>query len=73
MAEALPGTWRCHVCGRERPDELISVRKVEREIGRYAGRGPAQIVVTVRHCNDDILCISRAPAVVERWLRKAGV
>lgn len=47
-------TWRCMVCGDERPDRLISVLKV-------AGSGPVDVTVNVRYCNDRGACHLGAP------------
>lgn len=44
--------WTCHVCGRERPDAAISVRK--RPLiyqGKYVG------TQNIRYCNDRAECI----------------
>jgi hypothetical protein len=40
-------TWTCHVCGRERPDELINVRSFD--IGMPGG---STVTVNVRYCTD---------------------
>lgn len=51
-------TWTCHLCGKERPDRLISVFCKEIDIGH----GGAGIVTeNIRYCNDDQVCRSRAP------------
>ncbi len=42
-------TWKCHICGRERPDAAISVWKTERPLGNTG----ATITENVRYCNDD--------------------
>jgi len=52
------GTWKCHVCGRERPDALISVHKNEREL---APGSPG--TENVRDCNDSPSCIDGAKDV----------
>lgn len=48
-------TWVCHVCGRERPNDAISVAK---HIHIY----PTGIEMSqhVRYCNDDPTCESMA-------------
>lgn len=48
-------TWKCHICGKERPDDKISV--VSRPIvanGQVIGQQ------NVRYCNDNADCIRRA-------------
>jgi hypothetical protein len=47
-------TWTCHVCGKERPDALISVLSTT----RYIGTIPMQ--QNVRYCNDNPSCIEGA-------------
>jgi hypothetical protein len=53
----MPLTWKCHICGRERPDDKISVHS-NIEILRE-GQNP--ITVNVRYCNDNPTCIEAAP------------
>ena len=47
-------TWKCHVCGKERPDKFISVFKRDRskEINLPAG----SLCENIRYCNDNPLC-----------------
>jgi len=40
-------TWRCHICGRERPDSRISVRRKEHD----------GLTENIRYCNDDPYCV----------------
>jgi hypothetical protein len=47
-------TWRCHVCGDERPDEKISVYKREHH-------SPVRMTENIRYCNDRQPCIDGAP------------
>ena len=54
-------TWRCHVCGAERPDDIIAVYH---EVGRF---GQAEVRYNVRHCRDRAECVAGAPSVVARW------
>ena len=49
-------TWRCHVCGRERPDQDIAVW----EHGRLMERVPFSEFV--RFCRDDPDCLVKAKA-----------
>ena len=55
------GTWKCHVCGDERPDDKISVYTTTDMVNRV------QIDTNVRYCNDRPACAGGAPAVAERW------
>lgn len=48
-------SWTCHICGRERPDDKISV--VSKPImieGRIIGQQ------NIRYCNDNEECIQKA-------------
>jgi hypothetical protein len=49
-------TWTCHICGRERPDDKISVmtKPLVFESGVVADQN-------VRYCNDDPSCRDMAP------------
>lgn len=58
-------TWSCMVCGRERPDESISVYSET----HFMGRVP--LTYNVRYCNDREHCSENAPKVVEDWAGKA--
>ena len=51
-------TWHCLICGRERPDTLISVivHDMSRDIGQPAGT----YKWNVRYCNDTPECERRA-------------
>ncbi len=64
-------TWSCMVCGEQRPDAQISVRKIlYRRVG-YAGN-PAvdsrmvQLQVNVRYCNDRASCAG-VTRTAEHW------
>lgn len=46
-------TWRCDICRRERPDEQISVHKVD--IGPKDQLGI--VIRNVKYCNDNHDCI----------------
>jgi hypothetical protein len=48
-------SWTCHVCGRERPDENISVYTSS----HVTATGVA-IKQNVRYCNDNLDCIEKA-------------
>lgn len=52
-------TWRCDVCGDERPDAKISVHTDRRELGR------AQMAVNIKYCNDRADCEKKAPGVAD--------
>ncbi|GAI67641.1 unnamed protein product, partial [marine sediment metagenome] len=48
----LPDTWKCHICGEERPDERISVFTTPWVInGQTVGSQ------NIRYCNDRPACI----------------
>jgi hypothetical protein len=47
-------TWTCHICGKERPDDKISVHS---EIDMGSGITMTQ---NVRYCNDNEDCINKA-------------
>lgn len=47
-------TWRCHICGKERPDDKISVHTRTKEI-----RG-VTVSTNVRYCNDNPDCREKA-------------
>lgn len=51
-------TWKCHVCGDERPDRLISVYSTKRTM-------PSGVELTenVRYCNDRPACVEGAAHV----------
>lgn len=51
------GTWTCHVCGRERPDALISV------FSRQGKVGGVEMQQNVRYCNDTASCVEEAPGI----------
>lgn len=61
-------TWDCHVCGRERPDRNISVRKVRGTLAH----GRIDIAANVRYCNDETACTVGAKMVGEEWLEPIG-
>jgi predicted subunit of tRNA(5-methylaminomethyl-2-thiouridylate) methyltransferase len=48
-------TWTCHVCGRERPDDKISVLSVS----HMHARG-FEVRHNVRYCNDRPECAAGA-------------
>jgi len=51
-------TWTCHVCGKERPDDKISVYTRHRTLP-----GGVQMSENIRHCNDKDECIIGAREV----------
>lgn len=57
----LSDTWRCHVCGDERPDAAISV--VKRPWLNVSSRA----FVNLRYCNDQSDCRQQA-----RWWKGNG-
>lgn len=44
-------TWKCHICGQERPDNKISVNSRDINEG---------MCINVRHCNDNPECAEKA-------------
>lgn len=53
----LPDTWKCHICGDERPDEKISVLSKPLIINGQVVLGGQQ---NIRYCNDRPACIEGA-------------
>lgn len=58
----LGGTWTCHICKEERPDELIAVHteKIASRLGPVSAH--------VRYCKDNPACQQAAPALADHWL-----
>jgi hypothetical protein len=50
-------TWKCHVCGDERPDAMISVCVTPMKIANV------HCTQNVRYCNDREACTEGAPAI----------
>jgi len=50
-------TWKCHVCGRVRPDDKISVLSANVKMGTF------EMQQNVRYCNDDPDCVEGAKDV----------
>lgn len=55
-------TWKCHVCGRERPDALIDVYITDRTPPEMAAHD-YKVSEQVRFCIDNPECIAQAPFV----------
>jgi hypothetical protein len=53
-------TWVCHVCGKERPDDKISVHSTKKMVG------DVEITQNVRYCNDNPDCVEGAKTV--NWI-----
>lgn len=49
-------SWRCHVCGRTRPDEMISVYQTD--ISAEHGLAPGTVLQNVRYCLDQPGCVA---------------
>lgn len=48
-------TWKCHICGRERPDDKISVLSKPLILdGKSCGSQ------NIRYCNDNPECLKKA-------------
>lgn len=56
-------TWRCNICHNVRPDEKISVHKID--IGPR-DLPPGTVVRNVKYCNDNPACKQGA----ENWVEK---
>lgn len=52
-------TWTCHICGKERPDDKISV--FTKDLSASRGLPPGTMKANVRYCNDNPRCCARAP------------
>lgn len=46
--------WRCHICGKTRPDDKISVFQ-------KTYKDEIEILINVRYCNDNSDCEAKAP------------
>ena len=59
-------TWRCDICGKERPDAKIAVHRVDIT---PAGNGlpPGTVTRNVKYCNDTFACMQAA----REWREKA--
>jgi len=57
-------TWTCHVCGRKRPDDKISVYST------WIAPHGVDIKQNVRYCNDRPECIEGAKKI--RWIKDEG-
>jgi hypothetical protein len=53
-------TWTCHVCGRTRPDNKISV------YSKTVTKVDVPITQNIRYCNDNPDCIEGAPKI--NWI-----
>lgn len=51
-------TWTCHLCGRTRRDQFISVHQVD--VSHYFGLPAGSVIENIRHCNDSALCVEEA-------------
>lgn len=47
-------TWTCHICGKERPDDKISVHSHPVKINTI------EVTENVRYCNDNPACAEAA-------------
>ncbi len=47
--------WDCHVCGDERPDDVIGVFKVDTSAEN--GLPPGTMVQNIRYCTDKPECV----------------
>ena len=51
-------TWKCHVCGEERPDAFISVRT--KDMSEEYGLPIGTFKQNVRYCNDRPKCLQKS-------------
>ena len=51
--------WKCHICGKVRPDRFISVYSVDVSAEHNLPYGTMR--KNVRYCNDNLICMSKAP------------
>lgn len=51
-------TWKCDVCGKTRPDGLISV--LTKDLSRDYGMPPGTFKYNIKYCNDNPSCIEGA-------------
>ncbi len=47
--------WTCHICGDERPDEIIMVRKIDSSAKYDLPAGTVE--ENVRYCADRLQCV----------------
>lgn len=59
-------TWKCHVCGDERPDAVIGVHTESELLGGCGLSIPVR--ANVRYCKDRLKCCERAPVLALSWL-----
>ena len=60
-------TWVCEICGKERPDEAISVHKVDFSPANNLPPGSCQR--NIKYCNDNELCLPLAKEKGENELK----
>ncbi len=51
-------TWTCHICGEERPDNMIAVHKTD--LSSEHGLPPETMQQNVRYCKDKPDCFTEA-------------
>lgn len=61
MPHHLSVSWICNVCRQRRPDQFISVRRIDLSADFHAP--PETIMQNTRYCNDRPYCIAQAPHV----------
>lgn len=54
-------TWKCDVCGEERPDSKISVHKTD--LSEKHGLPKGTMMYNAKFCNDRPDCMKLAPKV----------
>ena len=65
-------TWKCHVCGRERTDDKISV--YSKDVSEEYELAIGTMIMNIRYCNDNESCVENAPyhCFITRSRRLAG-
>jgi hypothetical protein len=51
-------TWTCHICGQERPDELIGV--ISTDVSHEYNLAAGTMTQNVRYCTDNKACAEAA-------------
>lgn len=57
--EVIMITWKCHICGEERPDHLIGVHVTD--VSSRYGLREGTMKMNVRYCIDNPECVKKAP------------
>ena len=63
-------TWKCHICGDERPDNMISVHTTD--LSEERGLPAGTMKQNVRYCNDNAECTEKAKTHMLFTMVKTG-